>query len=33
MLQVKGRFNDWVRNCLSDCEAAENEDYETLTKF
>lgn len=32
VLEVKSRFNDWMRNRLSDCEATENEDYETLTK-
>lgn len=31
-LSVKSRFNDWVRNRLSDCEAIENENYESLTK-
>lgn len=33
VLQVKSRFNDWVRNRLNDCDAVENEDYETLTKI
>ncbi len=32
VLQVKSRFNDWIRNRLNDCEAVENEDYESLTK-
>ena len=32
MLEVKSRFNDWIRNRLNDCEAAENEDYESFTK-
>ena len=32
VLQVKSRFNDWVRNRLSDCEAIENEEYEAVTK-
>lgn len=31
-LDVKSRFNDWVRNRVADCEAVENEDYETFTK-
>lgn len=32
VLDVKSRFNDWVRNRVADCEAVENEDYETFTK-
>lgn len=32
VLIVKSRFNDWVKNRLNDCEAVENEDYESLTK-
>lgn len=32
VLEVKSRFNDWIRNRLNDCEAIENEDYESLTK-
>jgi phage anti-repressor protein len=32
VLKVKSRFNDWIRNRLNDCEAAENEDYESFTK-
>lgn len=32
VLEVKSRFNDWVSNRLSDCEAVENEDYQTFTK-
>ena len=32
VLGVKSRFNDWVRNRLSDCEAVENEDYKSFTK-
>lgn len=32
VLEVKSRFNDWVRNRLNDCEAVENEDFEALTK-
>lgn len=32
VLGVKSRFNDWVRNRLGDCEAVENEDYESVTK-
>lgn len=31
-LDVKSRFNDWVRNRLNDCDAVENEEYETVTK-
>lgn len=33
VLEVKSRFNDWVRNRLNDCEALENEDFETFTKI
>ena len=32
VLGAKSRFNDWVRNRLNDCDAIENEDFETLTK-
>ena len=32
VLEVKSRFNDWIRNRLNDCEASENEDYESFTK-
>lgn len=32
VLEVKSRFNDWVRNRLNDCEAVENEDYQSVTK-
>lgn len=32
VLEVKSRFNDWVRNRLNDCEAVESEDYQALTK-
>lgn len=32
VLEVKSRFNDWVRNRLKDCDAVENEDFETLAK-
>lgn len=32
ILGVKSRFNDWIRNRLNDCEAAENEDYQSFTK-
>lgn len=32
VLEVKSRFNDWVRNRLNDCEAVENEDFEAFTK-
>lgn len=32
VLEVKSRFNDWIKNRLSDCEAIENEDFEAFTK-
>ena len=32
VLEVKSRFNDWIRNRLNDCEAVENGDYEAFTK-
>lgn len=32
VLEVKSRFNDWVRNRLNDCEAVESEDFEAFTK-
>lgn len=32
VLDVKSRFNDWVRNRLNDCEAIENEDFQSFTK-
>lgn len=33
VLEVKSKFADWVKNRLDDCEAAENEDFETFSKF
>lgn len=32
VLEVKSRFNDWISNRLKDCEAVENEDFQTFTK-
>lgn len=32
VLEVKSRFNDWIKNRLNDCDAAENKDFQTLTK-
>lgn len=32
VLEVKSRFNDWVKNRLNDCDAIENKDFQTLTK-
>lgn len=32
VLGVKSRFNDWVKNRLSDVDAYEEEDFDTLTK-
>lgn len=31
-LQVKSRFNDWVKNRINDCDAKEIDDFTTLTK-
>lgn len=31
-LEVKSKFADWVKNRLGDCEATENEDFETFSK-
>lgn len=33
VLEVKSKFADWVKNRFNDCEAAENEDYETFSKI
>lgn len=32
VLEVKSRFNDWVRNRLNDVDATENGDYQAFTK-
>lgn len=32
VLEVKSRYNDWIKNRLEDCEAIENEDFDTFTK-
>lgn len=32
VLEVRSRFNDWIRNRLNDCEAKEQENYEVFTK-
>lgn len=32
VLQVKSRFNDWVKNRINDCDAKEIDDFTTLTK-
>jgi len=32
VLGAKSRFNDWVKNRLKDCDAVENEEFETFTK-
>lgn len=32
VLEVKSKFADWVKNRLNDCEAIENEDFQTLSK-
>lgn len=33
ILGVKSKFADWVKNRLNDCEAMENEDFDTFSKF
>lgn len=33
VLGVKSKFADWVKNRLADCEAAENEDFQTFSKI
>lgn len=32
VLNVRSRFNDWIKNRLNDCDAVENMDFQTLTK-
>lgn len=32
VLEAKSKFADWVKNRLNDCEAAENEDFQTFSK-
>lgn len=32
ILEVKSKFADWVKNRLNDCEAVENEDFQTFSK-
>lgn len=33
VLEVKSKFADWIKNRLSDCEATENEDFESFSKI
>lgn len=33
VLEVKSRFNDWIKNRLDDCDAEENKDFQTFTKI
>lgn len=33
VLGVKSKFADWVKNRLNDCEAAENEDFQSFSKI
>lgn len=33
VLEVKSKFADWIKNRLNDCDAAENEDFETFSKI
>lgn len=32
VLEVRSKFADWIKNRLNDCEAAENEDFEAISK-
>lgn len=32
VLEVKSRFNDWVKNRLDDCGAVKDKDFELFTK-
>ncbi len=32
VLGVKSKFADWIKNRLNDCEAIENEDFQTFSK-
>lgn len=32
VLEVKSNYRDWIKNRLSDCEAIENEDYQSFAK-
>lgn len=32
VLGVKSKFADWIKNRLSDCEAVENEDFQSFSK-
>lgn len=32
VLKVKSKFADWIKNRLNDCEAMENEDFQTFSK-
>ncbi|GEM_PF-1248711 len=33
VLGVKSKFADWIKNRLNDCEAEENEDFESFSKI
>lgn len=33
VLEVKSKFADWVKNRFNDCEAVENEDFQSFSKF
>lgn len=32
VLEVKSNYRDWIKNRINDCEALENEDYESFAK-
>ena len=33
VLEVKSKFADWVKNRLNDCDAVENKDFQSFSKF
>lgn len=33
VLEVKSKFADWIKNHLNDCEATENEEFQSFSKI
>lgn len=33
VLEVKSNYRDWIKNRIKDCDARENEDFESFAKF
>lgn len=33
VLQIRSKFADWIKNRLNDCEAKENEDFQSFSKI